>query len=289
MSPKGTFIGLNTIDIQFIIDDKIKENSKYKSGRSEIYVGGPATNAAICFSHLGGNTKLLTPVGDHHFTNFIYDDIKNYNIDLTDLIQSQESEATIASIITTKENGNRTVFSYHPKEIERQHVNCDLDGSDVILVDGFYNNIAIELMNKKYSAPVVLDGGSWKPGMDELLKYIDIAICSEDFSPPGTKSEEGVFSFLHDQGIEKVAITKGEKPIQYSINNSRGQIYVESINAVDTLGAGDFFHGAFCYYFALDSDFVGSLLKASKIAGESCKFFGTREWLKERSKDGKNT
>jgi sugar/nucleoside kinase (ribokinase family) len=47
---------------------------------------------------------------------------------------------------------------------------------------------------------------------------------------------------------------------------------------VDTLGAGDVLHGAFCHYFALEPDFEGALRQASEIATRSCQTLGTRAW-----------
>jgi sugar/nucleoside kinase (ribokinase family) len=47
---------------------------------------------------------------------------------------------------------------------------------------------------------------------------------------------------------------------------------------VDTLGAGDVFHGAFCYYFAQTGDFAGSLQAASRVAAVSCRYFGAMRW-----------
>ncbi|PMB30496.1 ribokinase, partial [Fischerella thermalis CCMEE 5319] len=48
--------------------------------------------------------------------------------------------------------------------------------------------------------------------------------------------------------------------------------------AVDTLGAGDIFHGAFCHY-VLRENFLDALASAAKIAAFSCQFFGTRRWM----------
>lgn len=59
----------------------------------------------------------------------------------------------------------------------------------------------------------------------------------------------------------------------------------------DDLGAGDIFHGAFCYYYLKNSDFCDSLCRASAIAGHSCLFPGTRSWLNNPTTDliiGKN-
>ncbi len=281
MSIKGIFIGLNTIDNQFLIDSEIRENSKYKAHKIGTHVGGPATNAAVCFSYLNGKSRLLSPIGNHHFTNFIFEDLEKYNIEIIDLIKNQDAEPIMASIVTTESNGNRTIFSYHPNHVKIKSEKYSLNEADVILTDGFYLENVIDILtnNPVNSTPIILDGGSWKPNMEKLLKYIDIAICSENFFPPETNSQDEIFKFMHNHGIKKVAITRGEKPILYSNNKSKGEIHIDKINVVDTLGAGDFFHGAFCYYFAKDNDFVSSLLNASKIAAKSCKYFGTREWM----------
>jgi len=48
---------------------------------------------------------------------------------------------------------------------------------------------------------------------------------------------------------------------------------------VDTLGAGDIFHGAFCH-FILQESWEDALGKAAEVASHSCRYFGTREWMK---------
>jgi sugar/nucleoside kinase (ribokinase family) len=50
------------------------------------------------------------------------------------------------------------------------------------------------------------------------------------------------------------------------------------IKPVDTLGAGDIFHGAFCHYI-LQNDFPVSLERAAEIASLSCTSLGTRAWI----------
>ncbi len=57
-------------------------------------------------------------------------------------------------------------------------------------------------------------------------------------------------------------------------------VAVPQINPVDTLGAGDIFHGAFCYYI-LQRDFPSALAAASQVAARSCEFFGTRSWVSD--------
>lgn len=75
------------------------------------------------------------------------------------------------------------------------------------------------------------------------------------------------------------AITRGERPIIYDTPEGSGEIAIESVEAVDTLGAGDILHGAFCYYYAKGNQFVVALQQASRVATLSCRTFGTRTWM----------
>lgn len=61
---------------------------------------------------------------------------------------------------------------------------------------------------------------------------------------------------------------------------SRGELPVKKVSAVDSLGAGDFLHGAFCYYYLeAKLDFEKALKQAMQLATFTCQFKGTRSWL----------
>ena len=109
-----------------------------------------------------------------------------------------------------------------------------------------------------------------------------IAICSNDFLPPGCASKLGVIDHLLRQGVSEVAVTNGEKPIRYASAAGSGEIPVPQVKAVDTVGAGDTFHGAFCYrYVANGFAFSDALEFASVIASRSCEYFGPRGWMND--------
>jgi sugar/nucleoside kinase (ribokinase family) len=98
--------------------------------------------------------------------------------------------------------------------------------------------------------------------------------------PPGCLTEDGVLKFLLDCGVTNVAITRGDQPIRYVSDKTSGIVPVPEVEIVDTMGAGDIFHGAFCYYTSTRSPFVDALRRAASVAAESCRFHGTREWMK---------
>ena len=85
--------------------------------------------------------------------------------------------------------------------------------------------------------------------------------------------------WLTEQGVAQVAITLGAKPILGWDRGRRFEIEIAAMDAVDTLGAGDVLHGAFCYHLARTGEFELSLRSASEIATRSCRGSGIRSWV----------
>lgn len=282
MHYKGLFFGLTTIDIQYFVDRFPETNRKLKTDAPDVLVGGPATNAAVAFSYLNNGAHLVSVVGESAFSAFIRDDLANNKLQFTD-IGNADTKPVIASVVTSS-NGDRNIFTHHP-ELQTGSFKpfkiIDQIQPEIILIDGFYPELSIPMARQAFQQkiPVVLDCGSWKPQYNELLKYTDTAICSADFQPPACKSSGEVFRFLHKAGVKNRVITRGGEPILFEHENGKGEFAVEKTKVIDTLGAGDFFHGAFCYYQLKMKDFERALNAASQLATFSCKYKGTREWL----------
>jgi sugar/nucleoside kinase (ribokinase family) len=285
MKYNGLFIGLTTIDIQFFVSDFPKPNKKVKTEPPAILVGGPATNAAVVFAHLNMGANLVSAVGKNPFYSFIQTDFSKTQIHFTDLVTSQETNPVLASVITSKQNGDRNIFSHYPEAIQSEIKPKQLTERlqpDILLLDGFYPEFAVECarLANNHSIPVVLDCGSWKPQYEELLQHTDIAICSADFFPPGCSNTNDVFDFLKSKKVFQSAISRGGQSILFQDEKGRGEVPVEKVKVVDTLGAGDFLHGAFCsYYLQLNLNFENALNQAANLATFTCKFEGTRNWI----------
>jgi sugar/nucleoside kinase (ribokinase family) len=118
---------------------------------------------------------------------------------------------------------------------------------------------------------LVLDGGSWKPGTEEIAPLLTAAICSERFSVPGLSSDaDSTLAWFAERGVPHVAVTRGPRSILGWDRGRRFEIEIAPIDAADTLGAGDVLHGAFCFHFARAQEFEPALRAASEIATRSC-------------------
>lgn len=289
MPKSGLFVGMVTLDLIYLSAKLPNHNQKMVASDYTVAAGGPATNAAITFSYLGDRSTLLGVVGTHPITHLIRGDLESHGVKVADLDPSQTKPPPVSSIIVTEATGDRAVISLNATKIQigKEQLPVDINVDvDVVLIDGHQMEVgyAIAQLAKNKNIPVVIDGGSWKPGFEKILPLVEYAICSANFYPPGCSSSKEVIAYLAAIGIPHIAITQGEKPIQYLSLGVSGQIPVLPIHAVDTLGAGDVFHGAFCHSI-LRQNFTESLAAATIIASRSCQYFGTRRWMHPDSEE----
>lgn len=276
---QGLFLGLTTLDIQYLVNSFPKENGKQKSENFLLNIGGPALNAAATFVKLGGEAIFFTVIGNHTLSDFVKSQCKKLGIQAIDLAPEFPELPIIASIVSNSQTGDRSI-------LRNKGITPDPDLGllshaldffsthelEIMLLDGFHMPAALYLAKYGHAAgiPVVFDGGSWKEGCEELLDFVDIAICSHDFKTP----QSSVMEYLTQKKVSARAITRGEKPILFQQDTQTGEIPVPQVKAIDTLGAGDVFHGAFCYYKSRGEGFQRSLSLASEVAAASTTRFG---------------
>jgi sugar/nucleoside kinase (ribokinase family) len=283
MRYRGLFVGLTTLDFIYLSDRPLQANQKLVAQDYLTVAGGPATNAAVAFNYFGNQGSLLSVVGKHPLTKLIKSDLVQQGVALVDLMPDKMDIPPVSSIVVTAATGERAIISLNAvkSQANPEIVAPDLlTNIDLVLLDGHQLEVSLKVaaIAKNRRIPVILDGGSWKPGLEAVLSQVDYAICSANFYPPQCQQTEDVFDFLEDCGIKYTAITQGEQAIRYRERGNHSTISVPSINPVDTLGAGDIFHGAFCHYI-LQEDFPTALKLAAKVASRSCLSFGTRSWL----------
>lgn len=280
----GIFVGLSTVDVVYSVDEFPSPNSKIQARGQDVFAGGPATNASITFAHLGGEATLVTAAGRHPLASAVSDEFRRYSVKLIDL-NPDFDEAPVISSVSVNKAGERNVVSANATRVHALPAQVDeaaLERASIVLVDGHYMQAcqAWSSAARARGIPVVLDGGSWKDGTDKLLRSIDTAICSADFMPPGCSTTDDVLKHLQGCGVTNIAITNGAEPICFVSGGISGTLPVPQVQLADTMGAGDILHGAFCYYASTGRAFVPALREAAQVASESCRFHGTREWMK---------
>lgn len=287
----GCFVGMSTVDLLHYVDDFPTQNEKISSRNLSIYAGGPACNSSIAFAYFGNTSKLVTRIGASTFAQIAKVDITGNGVEIHDAAQEHMGYPNISSITVTSSSGDRCVVSSKGQFDSSVEFSFSLDDADILLLDGHNLDIALQLVKeaKEKSIPVVLDGGSWKSGLDEILPFIDYAICSESFRFPKLSVTCGYRDILMEffsREVQNVAITRGGNAIIGLQDGDLFTIEIPQISVVDTLGAGDIFHGAFSHYI-LENGFQAALVNSARIASNSCQFSGPRKWMEESRKKGK--
>lgn len=292
MSGRGLFVGLITLDLIYGVEALPTSNQKIVALADAIAAGGPATNAAVTFRHLGHGATVLGALGQHPMTTLIRAELAQWGVAIADLAPQQPTPPPVSSILVTQATGERAVVSLNAQKTQRavEHIPAEIwtalhQGEiEVVLIDGHQMAVgeAIAQQARARGIPIVVDGGSWKPGFDAVLRQADYVIASANFWPPGCTTHEQVMAYLQALGVGHIAITHGARPIQGMRGDRPFWLEVPAITPVDTLGAGDILHGAFCHYIH-SLDFEAALSQAAQVAAHACQSFGTRHWMMHES------
>lgn len=118
----------------------------------------------------------------------------------------------------------------------------------VILFDGHEPHLSVPLVQvaKAKGIKTVLDAGSVHEGTKALIHQVDYPVCSENFAHQFTGESDGRCAADRlSTYAPSVVVTLGEQGLVWRNPQSRGAMSAFDVEAVDTTGAGDAFHGAF--------------------------------------------
>jgi sugar/nucleoside kinase (ribokinase family) len=290
-SPRGAFLGLTTLDVVQVVDAPVGPNVKLQARAAFVNAGGPAANAAVTFSALGGKAQLVSRLGGGPLARAAADELRRYSVEVVDLNEgSVDAEVPLSNVVVRSGTGERCVVSANGAAIAKNHgpIIDVPQVLDVVLVDGHYPEVSIGFIEDlPGTVPVVMDAGSWKEPAKPLLSVATAVICSADFEPPGVGPED-VLRFLMDLGVKFAAVTRGGADVSWRTPNAEGSVVPPACNVVDTLGAGDILHGAFAHFVAgvvaqreaiTLEHWLAALETAVAVASLSCQSLGTRAWI----------
>jgi sugar/nucleoside kinase (ribokinase family) len=284
-APVGVFVGLATLDVIHRIAKPPAVNQKVTSTAQFVAAGGPAANAAVTFAALGGDATLVTALGDDPVADLIRADLAKYDVRVVDAAAGTTRAVPVSAVSVVESTGDRSVVSLDAVNSDASPP-ADLDdfvaGADVVLVDGHHPLIARAAVRlaAKQDTTLVVDAGRWKPVMDDIVPYVTDMVCSNDFRVPGADDAESAAAALVHRGVRTVVTTHGGDPVEWWSDGEAGTVPVEPVVVVDTLGAGDAFHGAYSYFSTqIESGVAERIARSARVAALRCSVVGPRAWL----------
>jgi len=152
-------------------------------------------------------------------------------------------------------NGKRAILRARDDKYLHPFPTLNLDGCRLLHLDGHQPDAAIAYARQCREKGILtsLDGGSVRANTPDLLGFIDVAVVAEAFCEQMELTPGEMLTHLHAKGCRIGAVTLGERGMVWIDEKAEKRelpaLPVPSSRIVDTSGAGDVFHGAYCYAY----------------------------------------
>ena len=284
-------VGLNATDTLLILPQFPSYSGKEPFREEILSVGGQVASAVVTCQMLGLATKYIGTVGDDYRGRIQLQSLQESGVNIDDVQVRQGCPNQSAYILIDQSTGERTVLwrredclRLEPEEITVERIACarllHIDGHDTPAV------ARAAKIAREHAIPVTVDVDTIYHGFDEVLPYVDYLIASTNF-PVQWTNERDPFKALEliqrEYGMNVAAMTLGSHG---SLALCGGKFHYSPafvVSCVDTTGAGDIFHGAFCYGVLEDWPLDQILDFSNAMAALNCKALGARGGIRPRA------
>ena len=279
--------GVVAADLVFAVPRLPDKPLKYRADASALVAGGCAVNAAAAVARLGGRAHLMGAVGDDAFGAMIRAEMAAEGVDCATLTVADAP--TARSAVLSAADGERMLVNHRdPALFAATPVIPDPFPYDGALADTRWPTGAAALLTAARAAG--------RPGVLDAEAPTDVAAAALAAASHVAFSEQGLadFSGLDDARaglIEAAArlgkwvcVTRGPAPVLICDGGAVAEVAGFRVDAVDTLGAGDVWHGAFALFLAEGLDEARAVRRANAVAALKASAFGGRAALPDRAR-----
>jgi sugar/nucleoside kinase (ribokinase family) len=283
ISPRILCIGIPVRDLTFRTPKVPARGSKENASHFEEICGGNSLNAAIGIVRLGGRASICGPLGDSRETTsrYIFDRLGDESIDTQHLVH-MHGLVTPLSAIMIDPTGERTIVTFRDPDLWKVKLppaDLLLRDCDAVLTESrcaeFCTDLCAEAIRR--GIPVIVDvdrAMSLSEGL--LTASTHLVFSSEPLQETACANDDG-------EALKKIA--KLTPSFLAGTRGPRGTLWLDEhgelqetpafpVHTVDTLGAGDVFHGAFALAITEKQGLFEALRFASAAAALKCTRFG---------------
>jgi len=285
-------IGLNATDTLIIVPHFPSYAGKGPFHQEILSPGGQVASAMVTCANLGLRTKYIGTVGDDERGQVQMESLRQSGINLDHVQQRTGCPNQSAYIIIDQSTGERTVFWQRPEclrldpdEIQEEMIT----NARLLHIDG-HDTPAMEKAARiahENGIPVTVDVDTIYKGFELVLPYVDYLIASSEFPVQWTHQSDPLKALeliQQEYGIRCAAMTLGAHGALARIDGKFHYSPAFVVNCVDTTGAGDVFHGGFCYGVLAGWDIQQILDFSNAMAALNCTAIGARGGISTREK-----
>jgi sulfofructose kinase len=277
-------VGLNATDTLLILPHFPAYAGKVLFDEEILSPGGQVASAMTTCARLGLRVKYIGTVGDDERGRIQMESLLESGINLDDVYVRKNCPNQTAYILIDRTTGERTVLwsrpdclRLDPSEIRPEQITSarllHIDGHDTPAV------AKAATIARQNGIPVTVDVDTIYHGFDHVLPCVDYLIASSEF-PVQWTNERDPFRALEmiqeEYGMRVAAMTLGAMGALARMDGQFVYSPAFVVNCVDTTGAGDVFHGAFCYSVLKELPIREALDLSNAMAALNCTALGAR-------------
>jgi sulfofructose kinase len=281
-------VGLNATDTLLVVPHFPAYAGKVPFHEEFLSPGGQVASAMVACAHLGLRTKYIGAIGDDERGRIQLESLLSTGINLDHVQHCRNCPNQSAYIIIDRSTGERTVLWRHddclridPERIAPEQI----VGARMLHIDGFDTRAAARAAGiaRSHGIPVTVDVDTIYQGFDRVLPQVDYLVASSEFPAAWTGVSdpfEALETIQNEYGMKVAAMTLGAHG---ALAREEGSFYYSPafvVNCVDTTGAGDVFHGAFCYAVLQGMPMRDALEFSNAMAALNCTALGARGGLR---------
>ena len=285
---KVVTVGLAVLDKIFEVPRLPAEPTKVFARSYTEIGGGPAATGAVTVARLGGAAELWTRVGDDSVGRKILEELRGWGV--TPNARVQCGALSNVSAVLVDEHGERMLASYTDPNLDPDPSWLPLDelAADAVLGDVRWLEGSEATFRRAQALGIstFLDA-DLAPGdvLNLLLPLADYAVFSQPALARlvGTDDVSAALHEVRGRCSGTVGVTLGAGGFAWLDGSDTRTEPGFPVAVVDTLGAGDVFHGAFALAIAEGSPVAEAARFANAAAGLKCTRTGGRAGIPTRA------
>ncbi|QDU08981.1 carbohydrate kinase family protein [Gimesia aquarii] len=278
-------VGTVVVDHLVLLSQHPEQDAKTNIISDAYQIGGPVPTAQVLLSRFGKACAFIGSWGDDQYGPLIEQDLATENLNLEASRMLAGTRSGYAQVWIDEQAGTRTIACYRPQScLQPDELDLKLiQRAKAIHLDGWPEKtcFAAAKIARQAGVKVCLDAGSLKPGMEQLIPYLNVMNCPRRFLTEYLQTDDihtGGRALL-EQGPELVTITDGTQGAWLFTNEVCLHSAALPVLSLDTTGAGDVFSGALIYGILEAWPLDRTLKFACITAALKCERLGNRDAL----------
>ncbi|NDR57013.1 PfkB family carbohydrate kinase [Aliiruegeria sabulilitoris] len=278
-------LGMAAVDFVLSMDVFPSEPTKYRAKAADIVGGGPAANAAVAIARLGGSPSFIGRLGSDPLADLVLNDLEAAGVGTAHVHRAEGGRSSFSSVYVDA-RGERQIVNFRGEGLtEEVDWIARLPAPDAVLVDTRWPNGAAAALDmaREWNVPGVVDGEA--PIDPRLLeKATHVALSAQGLASlePGDDLAAAL-ERLTARIPGWACVTDGANGVWYTGARGIDHIPAFAVDVVDTLAAGDVWHGAFALSLAEGQAEADAIRFANATAALKCTTFGGRSGTPDRA------